>query len=520
MRKIYILGLSLFSSIYTFAQIDTNIIKNLQEEAWEHSQLEIYGQELMDDIGPRLIGSPQYAAANNWLIEKYKDLGIQAYNEEYGTWKGWERGATEAHLTYPRYQQLHAIQLAWSPTTPGEKYLEADIVILPENLDSISFANWLKTVKNKIVLISKPEISGRPDYNWQKNAIEGDFDKHLERKRNNDFLWNTQLNKAGLNFQNLQQKLEKAGASALVSSSWTGGWGANRIMATKTTKIPHIDIRLEDYQLLYRLAKRGKNPKIKIKATSKHLGEVPVHNTIAKIESKENPDEYVMLSAHLDSWDAGTGATDNGSGTILMLEVMRILKKYYPNPKRSILVGHWGGEEQGLNGSQAFVEDNKDLMPKISVLFNQDNGTGRINWINALGFLNAYHYFQNWMDYLPKELREEIKTDFPGNPGLRASSDYASFLPDNVPAFFLISHGWDYGQYTWHTHLDTYDKLVLDDIKRNAMIIATFVYLACEEEEMFSREKANLPINPKTGERMEWPKKRNAARDSKNYFSK
>lgn len=518
MKKIYLFSLSLLSSIYAFSQIDTNTINNLQKEAWEHSQLEVYGQELMDDIGPRLIGSPQYLKANNWLIEKYKDLGIHAYNEEYGTWKAWERGATEAHLTFPRYQQLQAIQLAWSPSTPQGKYLEAEVLILPENLDSLSFENWLKTVKNKIVLISKPEISGRPDYNWEKNAIAGDYEKHLERKRVNDSIWNTQLEKAGLNFNNLQQKLEKAGAAAVVSSSWTGAWGANRIMTTKTLKIPHLDIRLEDYQLLYRLAKRDKKPIIKIKATSKNLGEVPVHNTLAKIESPTNPEEYVMLSAHLDSWDGGTGATDNGSGTILMLEVMRILKKHYPNPKRSILVGHWGGEEQGLNGSQAFVEDHPDLMPKISVLFNQDNGTGRINWINALGFLNAYQYFQNWMDYLPKELREEIKTDFPGNPGPRASSDYASFLPDNVPAFFLISHGWDYGQYTWHTHLDTYDKLVFDDIKRNAMIIATFVYLACEEPEMFSREKAKLPINPRTGKEMEWPKERKAARDSKNYF--
>src|SRR5690606_11079781 len=122
-----------------------------------------------------------------------------------------------------------------------------------------------------------------------------------------------------------------------------------------------IDLSLEDYGMLFRLAESGKKPQTLVNAQSKETGVQPTQNTIAQIKGTTKPDEYVMLSAHFDSWDGGTGATDNGTGTILMMEVMRILKKVYPNPKLTILVGHWGSEEQGLNGSTGFVEDHPEM---------------------------------------------------------------------------------------------------------------------------------------------------------------
>ncbi len=121
-------------------------------------------------------------------------------------------------------------------------------------------------------------------------------------------------------------------------------------------------------------------------------------NTIAEIKGIEKPNEFVMLSAHFDSWDAATGATDNGTGTLVMMETMRILKKIYPNPKRTILVGHWGSEEQGLNGSRAFVEDHPEIVANIQALFNQDNGTGRVVNMSGAGFANAKNYLGRWLD--------------------------------------------------------------------------------------------------------------------------
>src|SRR5690606_601011 len=128
---------------------------------------------------------------------------------------------------------------------------------------------------------------------------------------------------------------------------------------------------------LYRMIEHGDKPEIKVVAESKEHGVVPTFNTIAEIKGTEKPEEYVVLSAHFDSWDGGSGATDNGTGTIAMMEAVRILKKVYPNPKRTIIVGLWGSEEQGLNGSRAYVQDNPEIVKNIQAVFNQDSGTGR-----------------------------------------------------------------------------------------------------------------------------------------------
>src|SRR5690606_19769248 len=170
---------------------------------------------------------------------------------------------------------------------------------------------------------------------------------------------------------------------------WSKGFGANKIFSARTKKIPSVDIELEDYTMLYRMVEHGDKPKIRVVAESKDLGIVPTFNTIAEIKGTEKPDEYVILSAHFDSWEGGSGATDNGTGTITMMEIARILKKVYPNPKRTILIGHWGSEEQGLNGSRAFVLDHSDIVEKTQAVFNQDNGTGRVASINGSGFLHA-----------------------------------------------------------------------------------------------------------------------------------
>ena len=165
------------------------------------------------------------------------------------------------------------------------------------------------------------------------------------------------MRNTGYNGRTIIKALEDAGAVGIVSSRWSRGFGVSKIFSARTKKIPTIDLELEDYGMLYRMVEYGDKPKINIVAKSKELGKVDNFNTIAEIKGTEKPDEYIILSAHFDSWDGGTGATDNGTGTLVMMEALRILKKMYPNPKRTILVGHWGSEEQGLNGSRAFVED-------------------------------------------------------------------------------------------------------------------------------------------------------------------
>jgi Zn-dependent M28 family amino/carboxypeptidase len=263
--------------------------------------------------------------------------------------------------------------------------------------------------------------------------------------------------------------------------------------------------------MVYRMVEYGDKPQIKIVAKSKELGTVPTFNTIAEIKGTEKPEEYVILSAHFDSWDGGTGATDNGTGTLVMMEAMRILKKLYPNPKRTILAGHWGSEEQGLNGSRAFVEDHPEIVENMQASFNQDNGTGRVVKLSGGGFLHSYEYLTRWLDAVPTDVSKHIETEFPGIPG-GGGSDYASFLAAGAPAFSLSSLSWSYWNYTWHTNRDTYDKIVFDDVRNNVILTAVMAYMASEDPEKTSREQIVLPINPRTGEQRTWPTPRSPER--------
>ena len=194
-----------------------------------------------------------------------------------------------------------------------------------------------------------------------------------------------------------------------------------------------------------------------------------------------------------------------------MMEAMRILKKVYPNPKRTILAGHSGSEEQGLNGSSSFVEDYPEIVKNVQAVFNQDNGTGRVVRINGAGFLHSYDYISRWLTAVPDTISRHIETTFPGRPS-RGGSDNASFVTSGAPAFNLSSLSWDYWNYTWHTNRDTYDKIVFDEVQSNVILTAIMAYMASEDDAKTSREKVVLPIDEKTGEAKAWPSPRTPKR--------
>jgi len=502
-KKLLFSALFLCASTSLFAQ-DRKVIDNIIKEVNENSQLEKLAHELLDVVGPRLVGSPQMKQANDWAVKKYSDWGISAKNEKWGEWAGWERGITHIDLVSPRVRTLEGTQLAWSPSTNG-KTINAEAIILPGITDSASFQKWLPNVKGKIVLISMNQISGRPEKNWEEFATKDLFEKFKKEKANAAKAWTANLAKTGLTARTLPVALENAGAVAVVINNWSQGFGVDKIFGANTTKVPTLDLSVEDYGLVYRLALNGNKPMLKIESESKKLGTVPTFNTIAELKGKQKPNEYVMLSAHFDSWDGASGATDNGSGTILMMETMRILKKFYPNPKRTILVGHWGSEEQGLNGSRAFVEDHPEIVNNLQALFNQDNGTGRVVNIGGQGFAKSKDYITRWLAAVPDTIKNQIKTSFPGTPGA-GGSDFASFVAAGALGYSLSSTSWDYGTYTWHTNRDSYDKLVFDEIRSNVILAAIMVYMASEDPEKTSTEKAtDLPVNERTGKPATWP---------------
>lgn len=495
--------LLLFIVTTTSAQTKNHVVEAIITEAMENSQLEQLAHELLDGIGPRLVGTPEMKQAGDWAIEKYKGWGIEAYSEKWGEWKGWQRGPAHIDMIYPRLKSLEGTQLAWSPGTQG-KVISAEVVILPYCEDAVAFAKWLPEVKGKFVMISMLQPTGRPDKNWEEYGTKASFEKMQKERDSLTEFWQKRIKNTGHNVRTLSVALEKAGAAGIITNYWSKAVGADKIFGAYTKKIPTVDLSLEDYGLVFRLAQSGKKPKLSMQIDSKDLPVAPTFNILAVIKGVEKPEEYVILSAHFDSWDGATGATDNGTGTLTMMEAARILKKVYPNPKRTILVGHWGSEEQGLNGSRAFVEDHPEIVANIQAVFNQDNGTGRVTNLQGQGFLHSYDYLGRWLTFVPQDIRQYIETSFPGYPGT-GGSDFASFVMAGAPAFSLSSLSWDYGTMTWHTNRDTYDKIVFDDLRNNTILTAILAYAASEDPVKTSREKIILPIDPDTGKPRDWP---------------
>ncbi|MBM4184118.1 MAG: M20/M25/M40 family metallo-hydrolase [Gemmatimonadetes bacterium] len=470
---------------------DDAVIRRIWEEGMtQRSQVLDLSQALMDSIGPRLQGAPSYDAAADWIASRYAAWGIESERHVYGTWLGWDRGHTHIDLISPRKRTLSGMMLAWSRGTDGP--VEADVIMLPRFASRAELDAWLPQVRGRMVAITLPEPTCREDRSWQDHARPASLARLQEERARARSEWTASLRAIG---QDFIARIEDAGAVAVFEGLWSGGWGVDKIFDASTTRIPGIHLSCEDYGLVARLAERGQSPRIRLDARADFLGDVPAYNVIGRIPGTERPNEYVLLSAHLDSWDGASGATDNGTGTVMMMEAMRLLRAAVPNPRRTILVGHWGGEEQGLIGSAAYAADHPDVMRGLNAAFNQDNGTWRVDFIRMMGFTAAGGHFARWFSAMPNELTDPIELDVPGLPE-SSGSDHMSFLCVPAPAFRLQSNYPDYRTYTWHTNLDTFDKVVLDDLRHNATLAAMLAYLASEDPELMSRETRELPAGP------------------------
>ena len=473
----------------TFAT-DNPVLRRIWTLGMDSSQTYTISQTLFDSLGPRLTGSPGYKAAADWLVGLYQSWGIQARQEQYGTWRGWRRGPAHIDLVAPRVRTLEATMLGWSPGTGG-KPVRGEVIQLPDLADSAAFRAWLPAAKGKFVAISFPEPSCRPDSEWATTALPASWTAFRDARAAARTAWQQRVSKAAFNNRLLTLALDSAGAAGILTSTWTTGWGTDRIFNTWSQHAPVMDLSCEDYGLVSRLAERHQGPVVQLVAESQNLGDVPAFNIVAEIPGTELPNEYVMLSAHFDSWDGGSGATDNGTGSVTMIEAMRILKLVYPSPRRTILVGHWASEENGLDGSKAFVADHPDIVAHLQALFNQDNGTGRVVNLSAAGYPEAAGSLARWLALVPSEISRNITFGFTGMPA-GGGTDHASFDCAGAPGFGLGSLNWDYFLYTWHTTRDTFDKIVFDDLKSNAVLTAMLVYLASEDRQPVSRDKRTV----------------------------
>jgi len=469
---------------------DDPIIRALWNEGMvpANSRVEWIAQRLTDSIGPRLSGSSGQRDAIAWTSEVIERWGVPVELHEYGTWTGWERGITHLDLIEPWVRSLNGTMLSFSVGTDGP--VEAEVVALPTFRNPEEFDAWLPTAAGKFVAMDPAEPTCRAPESWETHATEESWQRMQERQQGiarQSFMTRTVLGGTAAT----QDALARAGAAGILTADWSEGWGANKIFDADTRLAPVFHLSCEDYGLVHRLASNDQGPVLRANAEAEFTGEQPVSNVIGTLRGTEMGDEYVFLTAHLDSWDGATGATDNASGVTMMMEAMRILAEVYPNPKRTIVLALWGGEEEGLIGSNAYAEDHPEIVESLQAAFNQDNGTWRIDFVRMQGFLGAGEHWGRWFSEIPNEITDHIELDIPGVPE-DGGSDHMAFICRGAAGFRLQSNYPDYRQYTWHTDIDTFDKLILDDLRNNATLAAMLAYLASEDPERVGTEQRAL----------------------------
>ncbi len=507
------------ASAQTFPTGDETL-KAIWTETNDNSHLYGLAQTLADSIGPRLTASPAHLAAVNWAVDTFRGWGIDADKESYGTWRGWERGVSHMDLVAPRVRSLEAVMLPWSVGTGGLK--SGGVEVLPALEGRAAFDAWLANASGKFILLSAPEASCRPADVWDEVGRDGATEAFNDARQEARSAWTRRIADLGYSTQEIVDALEAAGAAGFITNYWTGARGTDRIFpltysfrGAMNRKAAAFNLSCEDYGLVYRLAENGDAPMLQARAVSRDLGEVPVYNVVAKIEGSDLAGEVVLLSAHYDAWDGGSGMTDNGTGSVVMMEALRVLRKVLPNPRRTIMVGLWSGEEQGLNGSRAFAADHPEIVENLQIVLNQDNGTGRVQSISTQGLVDAGGRFANWFARMPSELVGDIDLNVPGSPG-SGGSDYAAFICAGAPAFSLSSHRMDYFNATWHTNRDTFDKVAWGDLRGNATLTAMLAYLASEGEAM-PRTRRDLGLT-QAGAARAWPECQDGARETSDRF--
>lgn len=469
----------------------------------KRSQVMTIAQTLLDSIGPRLTGSVDADRAQAWMLSNYSKWGIPARIENYGTWNKFENGAAFGELLFPRKRGLEITAMGWTPGTAG-KWIEGDVIQIPEDVVTPeAFEKWVPSAKGKFVLLNAPQLSCRMPAQWAEFGTVESRDR-IRQEQSALTASFSQRVLAGGGPRGIQAKLKKAGVLGALTTNFSNYPGINKVFGSAAQEVPTVDVGCEDMGLLYRLASNKQSPKIRLMVDADKGPERPIGNVVAEMKGSTLPNEYVVLSAHFDSFTGGSGATDNATGSLTMIEAMRILRTVYPNPKRTIVIGLWNSEEQGLNGSKAYAEMHPEVISGMQMLFNQDNGTGRISSISPGPFTQAGAFLSRYMSEMPSEITQWVRlggtSPFSGPGG----TDHTTFVCYKAPGIGTGALGWDYSNTTWHTNRDTYDKIVPEDLRNNATFIAMLAYMASEDAQKLPRDlvpQGNMP----DGSARPWP---------------
>jgi carboxypeptidase Q len=438
--------------------------QKIAEEVKAHSGLMKNLEYLTTEIGPRLTGSPQMQAASEWTLKRFREYGVDAHLETLQIAHAWQRGNDTAEITSPINRRVEVRSFGWSKATNGA--VSGPVVIL--NVKTLNdLAQYKDKLKGAIIL------PGKPQEPINEEEAETAYDAVIPPPKG--------LPKEGkMSFRERFRMLKlvgEAGAVAILIDSakednlfnMSGGYDHYQPSGVPIAYISH-----EEYSLIYRLHEAGPvNMKVDLEGKFSP-GPVPASITVAEIKGSELPDERVIIGGHLDSWDLGQGALDNGTGAMSVLEAARTLKALHLQPKRTIAFVLFTGEEQGGIGANTFIKNHEAELSKIDAVLIDDTGTGKVFsialenlWETAPLMKEIYLPLQEVFDLRP------LSTRFFG------ASDHEPFLRKGVPAYFCMQKPDHYGN-AHHSQADTFDKVIPDEVNEGAALLAAWAWNVSE----------------------------------------
>jgi carboxypeptidase Q len=520
--------------------LDYGMYQRIRVEALQHSHVMDYASGLMDGIGPRLTGSPNLKKANEWTRDQFTAMGCaNAHLEDWGEFgMGWVQNNTWMRMSAPDTAVFITQAAPWSPATKGPVSGSAVWVDIKDEKD---FEQYKGKLGGKIVFFGEmrdvPPVD-KPLFTRYDDAKLKEIEDYPAKVTPPNNFIKTYMTRLALR-QKIAKFFADEGAAAVITPSRDGkdGGGSGGTFFDDTgaglgwavykkdhmMPVPVAAVAIENYGRVYRLLKAGVPVSIELNIDTKFLGETEHgFDTVAEIPGTDPnlKDQVVMVGGHLDSWASAQGATDNGAGTVIAMEVMRILNSLGVKPRRTIRVALWTGEEQGLMGSVGYVEQHlgtqtyandpamaampnfakeivgppqlKPEQAKISGYFNVDNGSGKLRGIYLQGNGAVWSIFEQWMEPL-RDLGFTAITM--RNTG---GTDHLSFDAVGVPGFQFIQDPLDYESRTHHSNMDTYERLQADDLAQAALVEAIFVYNTAMRDAMLPRK----PID--AHEKKEW----------------
>lgn len=478
--------------------VDLEMIYKIKQEGLKNSHIEELSFYMTDFLGPRLPNSTNGRNAQIWTRAKMEEFGLKnAKLEEWGEFgRGWDNKRTYIAMTVPYYSVLIGTPKAWTAGTDG---LVSSRLVLVDIENEKDFENYQGKLKDKIVILpstGKYETSFEPMASRLSEEELEELTKPSQSRGRRNF---TDADRA--RYRAMRQMRNKIGGflkeegvlAVLTSSGYFGvprGSGASAKTDAPPT-VPQIILTGEHHGRMIRLLQHDMDVEVEIDIQNEFLDDrLADYNVVAEIPGtdKKLRDEVVMIGAHLDSWHAGTGANDNASGCIVMMEAMRILSKLDVQPRRTIRIALWGSEEQGLNGSRGYVKEHfgnsKETKPEhaqLSAYYNVDNGSGKIRGIYLQENDMLKPIFETWL--APFEDREANTISLRNTGG----TDHLAFNSAGLNGFQFIQDDIDYWR-GYHTNMDMYERLMMEDMKHNAIIVAAIIYHTAMRDELLPRK--------------------------------